>query len=507
VDESIVAVTKRSAAIERLAGREFDLLVIGGGIIGAGIAAVASRNGLAVALVDKGDFGGATSTASSKLIHGGLRYLRLGDVRLVRESLQERRLLSRVVAPHLVHRIPFVFPLYRGGPYGPLTIQTGLLLYGAFARSRLHRLASPESARELVPDLRVGGLRSCGVYADATTHDGRLCLANVRAAEDAGAVVLNYAEVRELRSVGGRVGGATVVVDGESVEVSARAVVNATGPWVDAVRRLEDPAAAPTIRLSKGAHVLVRLDEPWQAALTIPHDKVRVSFAVPWEDMLLLGTTDTLYEGEPGPVEVTDADVAQILEEASVAVDAELLRADRIRSTFAGLRVLPGGDGSTASARRETVFHRGKGDMLSVAGGKLTTYRRIAVGALNMLGVRRVDRRPFPLPGAGSRAALDQRDDVDSRVRANLWNHYGTLANDVLAPAAENPDLLRPLHPDGPDIAAQVVYARDFEWAVRAEDVVRRRTTLTLRGLAHEATPLVEELLDPDAALRVRPQV
>ncbi|TMK69967.1 MAG: glycerol-3-phosphate dehydrogenase/oxidase [Actinobacteria bacterium] len=502
-----MAVTKRGAAIERLAGGEFDLLVIGGGIIGAGIAALAARNGLAVALVDKGDFGGATSTASSKLIHGGLRYLRLGDDRLVRESLQERRLLSRVVTPHLVRRIPFVFPVYRGGPYGPATIQTGLVLYGAFARSRLHWLASGESARELVPSLRVAGLRSCGVYADATTHDGRLCLANVRAAEDAGGVVLNYAKVRELRIVGGRVVGATVVVDGESVVVSAKAVVNATGPWVDLVRRLEDPAAAPTIRLSKGAHVLVRLDEPWEAALTIPHDKVRVSFAVPWEDMLLLGTTDTLYEGEPSAVEASDEDVEQILEEASVAVDAKLLRADRIRSTYAGLRVLPGGDGATARARRETVFHRGKGGMLSVAGGKLTTYRRIALDALNMLGLRRVDRRPFPLPGAGSRASFDTRDDVDPRIRANLWNHYGTLANAVLAPAAEDPDLLRALHSDGPDIAAQVVYARDFEWAVRAEDVVWRRTTLSLRGLAQEATPLVEELLDPDAALRVRPQV
>jgi glycerol-3-phosphate dehydrogenase len=502
-----VAVTKRAAAIERLAGREFDVLVIGGGIIGAGIAAVASRNGLAVALVDKGDFGGATSTASSKLIHGGLRYLRLGDVRLVRESLQERRLLSGVVAPHLVRRIPFVFPLYRGGPYGPVTIQAGLVLYGAFARSRLHRLASPEGAREYVPSLRVDDLRACGVYADATTHDGRLCLANVRAAEDAGGVVLNYADVRELGTVGGRVGGATVVVDGESVEVSAKAVVNATGPWVDLVRRLEDPRAAPTVRLSRGAHVLVQLDEPWEAALTIPHDKVRVSFAVPWEDMLLLGTTDRLYEGEPGGVQATDEDVEQIFEEASVAVDPSLLSKERIRSTFAGLRVLPSGDGSTASARRETVFHRGTGGMLSVAGGKLTTYRRIALEVLKMLGVRGVDRRPFPLPGAGSRAALDERDDVDPRIRANLWDHYGALASAVLAPAADNPDLLRPLHPDGPDIAAQVVYARDFEWAVRAEDVVRRRTTLSLRGLADDATAAVEELLDPDAALRVRPQV
>jgi glycerol-3-phosphate dehydrogenase len=505
MDEPAVAVTNRSAAIERLAAQEFDLLVIGGGIIGAGIAALASRNELAVALVDKGDLGGATSTASSKLIHGGLRYLRLGDVGLVRESLQERRLLSRIVAPHLVHRIPFLFPLYRGGPYGPATIQAGLVLYGAFARSRLHALASPEHAREYVPNLRVDGLRSCGVYADASTHDGRLCLANIRASEDAGAAVLNYAEVRELRVRRGRVSGAVVAVDGDTVEVSARAVVNATGPWVDTVRRLEDALAAPTIRLSKGAHVLLRLDEPWQAALTIPHDKVRVSFAVPWEDMLLLGTTDTLYEGEPGAVEATDADVAQILEEASVGVEPDLLARDRIRSTYAGLRVLPGGDGETASAKRETVFHRGSGGMLSVAGGKLTTYRRIALDALSMLraelGLHRLDRRPFPLPGAGSRAAFDTELDIGPRLRAHLWNHYGSLANDVIAPAAENSDLLRPLHPDGPDIAAQVLYARDHEWARTADDVLVRRTTVSLRGLDDaELRERVEAVLRGDLA-------
>jgi len=497
-----VAVTRRGAATERLAGRELDLLVIGGGIIGAGIAALASRNGLSVALVDQGDFGGATSTASSKLIHGGLRYLRLGDVRLVRESLQERRLLSRAVAPQLVRRIPFVFPLFRDGPYGPATIQAGLVLYGAFARSRLHRLASPERARDYVPNLRVDGLRSAGVYADASTHDGRLCLANVRAAEESGAVVLNYAEVCELRSAGGRIGGATVLVGGETVVVSAKAVVNATGPWVDEVRRLEEPAAKPTIRLSKGAHVLVRLDEPWQAALTIPHDKVRVSFAVPWEDMLLLGTTDTLYEGEPGAVEATDEDVAQILEEASVAIDGDLLRADRIRSTFAGLRVLPGGDGSTAAARRETVFHRGSRGMLSVAGGKLTTYRRIALDALKMLrsdlSIHRLDERPFPLPGAGRSRALP---GIDPGVQAYLWNHYGTLAAEVVGPAADDAELLRPLHPDGPDIAAQVLYARDVEWAQTAEDVLRRRTTLSLRGLDEpEVRARIESLMQADVA-------
>jgi glycerol-3-phosphate dehydrogenase len=266
--------------------------------------------------------------------------------------------------------------------------------------------------------LRVDRLRWCGVYADAVTHDGRLCLANVRAAADAGATVVNYADVRGLRTERGRVAGADVQVDGSLVPVSARAVVTATGPWVDELRRLEDPAAAPTVRLSKGSHVLLRLDEPWSAALTIPHDDARVSFAVPWQGMLLLGTTDTLYERAPDGVEATEAEIAQILDEAAVAVDSDLLRPERIRSVFAGLRVLPFGNGATASARRETVIHRGSAGMLSVAGGKLTTYRRIALDALgdlrSELGLRRLGGPPLALPGAAD------PDDVALRL-ARRW--------------------------------------------------------------------------------------
>jgi glycerol-3-phosphate dehydrogenase len=495
VDEPAVGLTVREAATEELGRRAFDLLVIGGGITGAGIAAEAARAGLAVALVDRGDFGAGTSSASSKLIHGGLRYLRLGDVRLVREAHQERRMLMQFVAPHLVRRLPFVLPVYEHGPYGRVTLQAGLVLYSALARARLQRLLPPERARDRVPSLRLDGLRSCGLYADAVTHDARLCLANIRAAAEAGATVLNYAEVHELRTVHGRIVGAEALVDGTAISVSARAVVNATGPWGDAVRRFEDPSATPSIRLSKGAHVLVELDEPWPAALTIPHDKVRVSFALPWQGMLLLGTTDTLHDGEPEAVEADAADVEQILAEAAVAITPDLLRPEAVRSTFAGLRVLPRGDGSTTSARRETVYLRGPSGMLSVAGGKLTTYRRIALAALNLLraelGVHRLDRTPFPLPGAidpneGVQRLAGRFPDLESPVRAHLVHLYGSLAEEVVAPAAADPDLLQQIHPGGPDLVVQVLYARDVEWARRPEDVLRRRTTLALRGLSDE---------------------
>jgi len=492
----------RGRSLEQLERRDFDLLVIGGGIVGAGVAAAAAHEGLAVALVDRRDFGGGTSSASSKLIHGGLRYLRLGDVGLVREAHEERRVLMRVVAPHLVRRLPFLLPLYRGGPYRPAVVQTGIVLYQTLARARLNGLVDVARARRMVPELRLDELRSCALYADAWTHDSRLCLANVRGAYEAGATVLNYAEVVALRREAGQVTGAEVVADGETVAVRARALVNAAGPWVDQVRRLEDPRARRSVRLSKGVHVLLEHERPWSAALTIAHDKVRVTFAVPWEGMLLLGTTDRLYEDEPDGAVVDEQDVQQVLAEASRAVAPEALRRELVRSTFAGLRVLPAGDGTTTAARRETVFTRGPGGMLSVSGGKLTTYRRIALAALaelrSELRLHRLDRRPWPLPGAVGLDRVALPPELPAPVRSHLLHLYGSLAPEVLAPAADDPALLEPLAPGGLDLAVQALYAATHEWACTPEDVLRRRTTLALRGLAApDVEARVVELLAP----------
>jgi glycerol-3-phosphate dehydrogenase len=501
VDESRLDLSWRGRAHEALVARTWDLLVVGGGIVGAGIAAEAARAGLAVALLDRADFASATSSASSKLIHGGLRYLRLGDVRLVREAHRERRALLRVVAPHLVRRLPFLVPLYPGSPYRPATLQAGLWLYSTLARERIGGLAPPERARRSVPDLRLGELRGCGVYADAWTNDARLCLANVRAAADAGATVLNYAEVVALRTERGRVAGADVrdALDGSQFGVRARAVVNATGPWVDRVRRLEDPAAGPSSRLSKGVHVVVPLRQPWSAALTLLHSKVRISFAVPWDGLLLLGTTDTLYDGDPAEVRATADDVRQVLDEAALGVDPELLRPELVLSTYAGVRVLPGAAGETTTARRETVFLRGPGGMLSVAGGKLTTYRRIALEALARLrvdlGLGRLDASPRPLPGAARPAEVAARlartyPELDPTARSHLAHRYGSLADEVLAPARDDPSLLERLHPEAPELAAEAAYAIEREWATGPDDVLRRRTTLALRGLGQDADVL-----------------
>jgi glycerol-3-phosphate dehydrogenase len=306
--------------------------------------------------------------------------------------------------------------------------------------------------------------------------------------------VLNYAEVVALR---GRE-GAEVAVDGRTLSVSARAIVNAAGPWVDRVRQLEDPSAPRSMRLSKGVHVLVEPQHEWSAALTIPHDKVRVSFAVPWQGMLLLGTTDTLHDGEPDELEVDQADVDRVLHEALVALPPALVSRERVKVAFAGLRVLPGGEGETANARRETVYTRGPSGMLSVAGGKLTTYRRIALDVLDRLrpdlGLRALDRRPRPLPGAAGLDRVGFPEGLPPATRTHLLNLYGSLAPEVLAPAADDPSLLEPIRPDGPDLAAQARYARTHEWAQTADDVLRRRTTAWLRGESAEARERVSEL-------------
>ena len=221
---------------------QFDVVVVGGGIVGAGTAALAAQHGLRVALLERADFGAETSSASSKLIHGGLRYLRLGDVRLVREGLHERRVLQRRVAPHLVRELPFVLPVYRGAPYGPLAIGAAMAAYGALALRR-PALVSAARARRLVPQLRLDGLRAAGIYVDAQTNDARLVLANVRAAADGGAFVANRCEVVGIER--------GVVHTSTGLELQTRHIVNATGAAIDSVRRLEDRRAGTSIALSK----------------------------------------------------------------------------------------------------------------------------------------------------------------------------------------------------------------------------------------------------------------
>ncbi len=471
----------RDEAFARLAAESFDLLVVGGGIVGAGVAAQAAELGLAVALVDRADFGSATSSASSKLIHGGLRYLRMGDFRLVHEALSEGQALLETVAPHLVRRLPFVLPVYDGGPYGKTAIRSALWLYRALAGQRVGgSMITPDEAIALVPSLRCEGAKSVGLYVDAQTNDARLCLANVRAAAAGGAVVLNYAEVVSIDAAGSVIRAEVADRVGDSVvPVRARAIVNATGPWVDHIRRLEDPAAGTSVTLSKGAHLVLDLPGSWEAAVTVQVDKARVSFAIPWEGMLLLGTTDEPFDAAPETLAVTDADERQILAEAARGLVLEAIRPEAVRARFAGLRVLPGAGRGTAKARRETTITVGPLGMVTVAGGKLTTYRRIAGNVIEALrprlGLRRLDSHVTPLPGAADPVAVavalgSAWPELDPAVTSMLAHTYGSFAADVLA-----------IDPD--PLTAQVRYAFEHEWAVHLEDVARRRTTRALQGL------------------------
>jgi glycerol-3-phosphate dehydrogenase len=481
--------TSRSETVDRLRREAFDLAVIGGGITGARVALEAARCGLHVALLEGGDFGGGTSSASSKLVHGGFRYLPMGDVGLIRESQYERRVLMERVAPNLVRPLPFLLPVYQGSSRGPAAVTTGLLLYRALSgRGGRVQWVDRRAARRLVPALRCEGLRMSGMFDEAETIDSRLVLATVKGAAKLGAVVLNHARVIGLELRHNR-GGAVVVDGGRDgvVEVRARHVINAAGPWVDHVRRIDDPYAEPIVRLSKGVHLLLPLDDDWRAGVAMPLEGGRVALGIPWQGMLMLGTTDTLFSGDPSDARVSAADVSSILDEASGFLPAEMLRAHNVRFQVAGLRALPITKKDTAAARRGHMTEVSRNGMVSVAGGKLTTHRLIACDALRRLGIpgsNRIMPDERRLPGTGWSLHVEARRDLDPEVADHLERLYGDEAGRVLEMASAMPRGLERIHPDGPDVWAQIVYALESEWACTVEDALRRRTTVAVRGLA-----------------------
>jgi glycerol-3-phosphate dehydrogenase len=462
---------------------DFDLLVIGAGIVGSRVALEAAQAGLKVALVDAGDFGSATSQSSSKLIHGGIRYLPMGELRLVRENHLERRAMLDRVAPHLVWPLDFVVPVY-GGVWRAVELWGGLFAYSALSGFRHSRagLIGRERARSLVPELKQDGLSACGLMEDAQTNDSRLVMATVTGAARLGVSVHNYCRV-----IGVEKGAVEVETPDGRKTVRCRQVVNAAGPWVDDVRRLEDPACARGSRLSKGVHVTLPLPSGWKAAVAVAVGGSRVAFALPWEGVLLLGSTDSPYDGDPADVTVEERDVDQVLHEASISLPTDILRRDRILYTFAGLRVLELGGETTAETPREHVVSVGPQGIVSVAGGKLTTHRRIAIDVLRRLDDPRARRHRLadvPLPGAGP---LPERPaDVEPELWEHLVRHYGSEVSLLLQYAQSVPRAFERVHPDGPDVWAQVHHALNAEWARTVEDVVRRRTTLVVRGLATE---------------------
>ena len=478
---------RRQVSLERLAAERFDLLVIGAGIVGSRIAYEAASDGLSVALVDAGDFGGATSSASSKLLHGGLRYLSTGDFGLVRRLQAERWAIGTRIAPHLTEPLPLVLAVEGSSRLSRAKLNAALPLYGALGGCRrpFPRRLSAEAAGASIGALLGRSGSSFGLVTEAITHDARLTLSTVRAAVDAGATAANHLPVLELACRRGRVRGAVLEdrLTGERLRVRSRAVVNAAGPWLDAVRRLEDAGAAPIVRLSKGVHVVVPLLDEWRAGLAL-FDDSSTAIAIPWQGMLLLGTTDSPRD-DPERVEIDQAEIRQVLGRFAGVLEPEQLREDRIVQAFAGFRVLARGKQPTAHARRRHVVATGSGGMVSIAGGKLTAHRLIAMEALRCLPPavrpRRRPPRGAPLgePCTPATASL-LWGRLDTASAAHLVRLYGDDARRVVA----YDDALERIDPNGPDVWAQVDYARDEEWALTAADVVERRTALAARGLA-----------------------
>ena len=375
----------RTAALDAIASEPLDLLIIGGGITGAGTARDAAMRGLRTALVERDDFASGTSSRSSRLIHGGLRYLEHGQFHLVFEASRERRVLLRI-APTLVHPLKFTWPVYRGARVPKWELRAGLMLYDALAMFRnvgRHRMWNAAEIERLEPRLRHDGLVGGATYFDASTNDVRLTLANVRAAADAGARIANHAMVRELVMEQGAVRGAEIVcgITGRTLRAHARCVVNAAGPWGDAVRQLADPKATVGVRGTRGAHIAVaRVSAGTADAIAITHPRDgRVMFILPAGDFTIFGTTDTDYFGALDQVRATREDVRYLLEAANHYLPATELSPDDVVAAWAGIRPLVASNAaSTAAVSREHAITAGPRGLLTVSGGKLTTYRLMA---------------------------------------------------------------------------------------------------------------------------------
>lgn len=491
----------RSATLQAMADTPFDLLIIGGGITGAGIARDAALRGFRTALIDKGDFGGGTSSHSSRLIHGGIRYLEQGALKLVFEASHERRVLLEI-APHLVRPLAFLFPIYRGSRVPAWKLRAGMWLYdllAAFRNVHRHRWFGAKKVRSIEPGLRDRGLVGAALYYDAQVDDARLVLATLRSAMAAGALAVNYVEATALLKPDGRVRGAAVrdVLTGETATIRAHVVVNATGPWSDDVRRLDDPTASPLLRPTKGVHVTVqrrRIGNEHAITLLSQLDG-RVMFVLPWNDLAYIGTTDTDADATPDALRVNAADVTYLLRSANAAFPDAHLTTNDVVSAWVGLRPLLRQDhASPSDVSREHRIVESEQGMLSIAGGKLTTYRVMArdvvdrvAARLRALDGRRLAGRPatdrLPLVG-GEAAELDvlleaarARGAPEATAR-HLVASYGSEAAAILNLVDRDRTLGQPIVAGRPEIWAEVTHAVEREMAVRVQDVMIRRLHL-----------------------------
>jgi glycerol-3-phosphate dehydrogenase len=497
----------------------FDVLIIGGGINGAGIARDAALRGLSVLLLEARDFGSGTSSWSTRLIHGGLRYLEYAEVGLVRESLHERTRL-RSNARHLVKPLRITIPLYKSGKRGPLLVRLGMLAYDllSFGKSMpAHQMLSREELLEAEPGLEADGLRGGARYYDAqVTFVERLVLENILAASDAGASVRNYCPVSRIQCRDDGIYRVRYVDGGQETTVFARSVVNAAGPWVDAVLGLCDEAMPRLMGGTKGSHIVVAKfpGAPADAVYVEAGADGRPVFIVPWNDQYLIGTTDIRVDGDPAASRASDDEIRYLINETNRVFPQAGLSAGDIHFAYAGVRPLPykkKGPESAITRRHIIKRHRGKvAGMFSVIGGKLTTYRNLAEQQVNQLGkylgtdLADCATRESPLPGAAEYAAAEEiaaaLPGLSARGRERVVNIYGGRVGRLAKLVADEPALAHPLDPDGTVLAAEVALAAREEFAVSLSDFVHRRlmiglspdlgTNLTLAIAAIAATEL-----------------
>ncbi len=500
--------------VDRLDGGEFDLLVVGGGIYGAWTAYDAALRGLRVALVEQSDWASGTSSASSKLIHGGLRYLEYRQFGLVRSALAERNRLRRQ-APHRVRRLRFAIPLYNAGWGLRLKLRLGLTLYDMIARSRPLRRHERLSQRLLLQRydfLKREGLKGGFTYGDCRTDDARFTLELIDGALAAGAIAVNHVSVLRLTSEGGTVNGATVEdrLDGRTIQVRARATALCAGAWNKPLLESAIPDARLATRLSKGVHLVMPPLPTTDAFLLLTGERGRVVFLIPWNGRTLLGTTDTPYDDDPRKVRCLAADQEYLLRHANAVLgDVQWTDADVI-SRIAGVRTFPDVDGETSSLTREWALAEPCAGVVASVGGKLTSARadaaKLVVRVCELLG-----RDPGPCPttwrtlpwrpderyrswrqqtmGRAMRVGLDEETGLACQLR------YGNHLGDLLDMIEELPRLARRFVPDAPVCIGELVYCSRHEMVGRLEDLLRRRLPLLL------ITRISEERLRLAAAL------
>nr|WP_217442835.1 glycerol-3-phosphate dehydrogenase [Myxococcus sp. CA033] len=528
--EGVIPPTKpRSERLKSLATEEFDVLVIGGGVTGAGTARDAVLRGLKVALVEREDFASGTSSRSSRLIHGGLRYLEHGHLGLVFESSIERQRLLKL-APHLVRPLAFVWPVYAGARVPRWKLNAGLMLYDAlslFRNVKGYKRLNREQLHAAEPALRTDELKGGARYYDAATDDARLTLANALGASESGAVVLNHASVQRLTVVDGHARGAVVVdhLTGQELTVRARAIVNATGPWSDEIRKLDASGGnVHAVRGSKGVHISVpreRLGNHDALTLLSPKDG-RVMFVLPADGFTIIGTTETSTRAHPAEVRASETDVAYLLESANAFFpEAHLTRADVV-SAWAGIRPLSatgyhGTQADPGSASREHHIDVSPTGVLAISGGKLTTYRVMARDVVDaverQLGQprRKSPTETLPLPGGDiprmdAELAAARETIGDAATATHLVRAYGSRWRRVWDLTREDAALARPLAEGLPYRAAEAVWGVTHEFVHSLSDLLIRRLKVGFetrdlgRGAAQVAAEVIAPRLGWDAA-------